>query len=45
MVDELKYIKEKMRQMEEELKREQRVSHRYQFSNSKLVEQVRMLNN
>lgn len=43
LIDELKYSKDKLKAMDEELKREQRVSTQIQFNNSNLIEQVREL--
>lgn len=43
LIDELKYVKDKSKDIEEELKREQRVSHQYQYNNSILIDQVRDL--
>ena len=43
LVDELKYQKEKIRDLDECLKKEQRLSHQYQYNNSVLLEQIRDL--
>lgn len=43
LVDELKYQKDKIRDLDESLKKEQRMSHQQQYHNSLLLEQIRDL--
>lgn len=43
LIDELKHSKDKTKDIEEELSREQRVSHQYQYNNQLLIDQIREL--